>query len=246
MNQLQIIKKNDELYIDSREVAEMVEKEHKILLRDIRKYIEYMGTKVNPSQFFVESTYQDKYSRNQSMYLLTKKGCDMVANKMTGEKGILFTAMYVDAFHQMEEAIKENRIILPSDPMEVLELVFKANKKTDEKVNRIEAEVIDIKENQKLDAGEYNLVGKRVTQKVNETIKNYGLTNNRKVKKELYKELNSSINRITNIRTRTQLKQKHFEDVMDFINTWTPSNATLYLVRQMDMTEVDGEVYGIH
>ncbi|EZY35087.1 hypothetical protein V005_02524, partial [Staphylococcus aureus M520-1] len=30
-------------------------------------------------------------------------GCDIVANKMTGSKGILFTATYVDAFHKMDE-----------------------------------------------------------------------------------------------------------------------------------------------
>lgn len=119
MNRLQVISNNNELFVDSREVAEMIEKEHKILLRDIRKYIEYMGTKVNPSQFFVESTYHDKYSREQAMYLLTKKGCDMVANKMTGEKGILFTATYVNAFHEMEAALTTRQdSYMIADPVE--------------------------------------------------------------------------------------------------------------------------------
>lgn len=46
--------KQNQLTLDSREVAEMVEKEHKILMRDIRTYIEYMGTKMNPSNFFIK------------------------------------------------------------------------------------------------------------------------------------------------------------------------------------------------
>ncbi len=42
--------------------------------------------------FFILSTYQDSKGETRPCYLLTKKGCDMVANKMTGEKGVLFTA----------------------------------------------------------------------------------------------------------------------------------------------------------
>ena len=41
MNNLMSIEK--ELTLDSREVAEMVERKHKELLRDIRTYEEYLG-----------------------------------------------------------------------------------------------------------------------------------------------------------------------------------------------------------
>lgn len=39
----------------------------------------------------------------------------MVANKMTGEKGILFTAAYVTAFEAMREHIDKNMMTLPKD-----------------------------------------------------------------------------------------------------------------------------------
>lgn len=39
MQDLQVVERNNEFYVDSREVAEMVEKEHKTLMRDIRTYI---------------------------------------------------------------------------------------------------------------------------------------------------------------------------------------------------------------
>lgn len=50
--------------IDSREVAEMVEKNHKDLLRDIRGYIKIMENtnerNFAPVDFFIPSTYQDR------------------------------------------------------------------------------------------------------------------------------------------------------------------------------------------
>ena len=95
--------------IDSREVAEMVEKQHKNLLADIRGYLKIMEKstelKIQPSDFFVEATYQDSTGRELPRYLITKKGCDMIANKLTGEKGVLFTAAYVSAFEEMRQAL---------------------------------------------------------------------------------------------------------------------------------------------
>lgn len=86
--------------LDSREVAEMVGKQHKHLLRDINGYIENMkqGTepkvglsaaelKIEPSEFFIPSTYTDSTGRELPCFLVTKKGCEFIANKLTGEKG---------------------------------------------------------------------------------------------------------------------------------------------------------------
>lgn len=100
---LTVVSLNGQLVTDSREVAEMVEKEHSHLLRDIDGYINIIGkTNFGLSDFFIESSYQSG-TRSYKCYLLTKKGCDMVANKMTGEKGVLFTAAYVTKFEDMEK-----------------------------------------------------------------------------------------------------------------------------------------------
>ena len=55
MNNSGIVEKK---YIDSREVAEMVEKEHNKLLRDIRVYITQLdASKVGHTDFFTEIIY---------------------------------------------------------------------------------------------------------------------------------------------------------------------------------------------
>lgn len=93
--------------LDSREVAEMVGKTHAHLCRDIAGYIEIIGKnpKLDSSTFFIERTYkQAGNGKEVKRYDITKKGCEMVANKLTGEKGILFTAEYVERFNQMEQA----------------------------------------------------------------------------------------------------------------------------------------------
>ena len=93
--------------LDSREVAEMVGMRHADLMRSIDRYIDVMGknAKLRSSNFFIERTYkQAGNGKEVKRYDITKKGCEMVANKLTGEKGILFTAEYVERFNEMEQA----------------------------------------------------------------------------------------------------------------------------------------------
>ena len=120
MKDLTIIKVNGSAYIDSREVADIIDKQHKHLLRDIRGYCEILEkfTEPNfgPSEFFLESSYFDSSGRKLPCYLLSKMGAEMVANKLIGKKGVVFTAMYVRKFNEMEAAERAAEIEAQSKP----------------------------------------------------------------------------------------------------------------------------------
>ncbi|EGQ3040397.1 phage repressor protein, partial [Staphylococcus pseudintermedius] len=112
---------------------------------------------------------------------------------------------------------------VPSDPMQALELMFEATKQTKEEIESVKADVIDLKDNQKLDAGEYGLVTKTIHQRVAYIRQIHGLPNTKEVNKPLYKNINNDVNTMAGIKTRTQLRQKHFNDVMEIITNWFPS-----------------------
>lgn len=105
--------------ITSIEVAEMVGKPHNDLLKDIRRYCEQFNegnispvaeSKIALGDFWIESTYLDAKRESRPCYLVTKKGCEFIAHKMTGVKGTVFTARYINRFHDMEDYIKEDNI----------------------------------------------------------------------------------------------------------------------------------------
>lgn len=93
--------------LDSREVAQMVEKEHKNLLADIRGYVSHMKNTneliIQPVNFFIESTYVDSKGEVRPCFHVTRKGCEFIANKLTGQKGTHFTANYINKFHELEK-----------------------------------------------------------------------------------------------------------------------------------------------
>ena len=157
--------------ISSLEVAEMMDKRHNNLVRDIQKYSKYIEEsnnelgvrknaqssqedesgqlKIEPNskngessdlksevakektnelkierisdrfidldEFWKESTYIDQRNREKPCYNITKKGCEFIAHKCTGQKGVVFTARYINRFHELEENSNKNRLIHVSD-----------------------------------------------------------------------------------------------------------------------------------
>ena len=103
---------NQLVTIDSREVAEMLGKEHSYVLEMIQGREGKLGiipvlenANLAVSNYFIPSTYKAG-TREYKCYLVTKMGCELLGNKQQGEKGILFTAKYVERFNQMEQVVK--------------------------------------------------------------------------------------------------------------------------------------------
>lgn len=137
MNQIKVLGKQDrknENTITTREVADMLGTRHSDVLVKLEGQMKPDGTvKIKGiipvltewnfplSDYFIESTYKDDSGKENKEYLCTKLGCDFLANKFTGDKGIVFTAKYVKRFRDMEETLN-NQIskMLPTTYKEAL------------------------------------------------------------------------------------------------------------------------------
>lgn len=95
--------------LESREVAEMVGKEHSKLLKDIRRYEgQLIEANIGFNDFFRHAEYKDSIGRTLPCYRITKKGCEFIAHKLTGTKGTIFTARYINRFHEMQDILDRN------------------------------------------------------------------------------------------------------------------------------------------
>ena len=90
------------------------------------------------SKYFIESSYKDASRKTNKCYLVTKMGCELLGNKQQGEKGILFTAKYVERFNQYEEQLKQT-ITQPQLPQTYLE-ALKALVASEEEKQKIQEE----------------------------------------------------------------------------------------------------------
>lgn len=219
--------------ITSLEVAEMVNKDHNNVMKDIRRIIEHLGEVRIYQSYFIESTYTNSQNKELPCYLLTKKGCELFSTRMTGAKGTQFALAYIERFNEMENVIKEQQVKLPESPREALRMMFEYQEDTTERVDAIESDVDDLKNNQLLTEPDYRTISTMVGNKIRIICSQQHL--NSEAKKELFKDLNGSIKRITGAAARNRIKAKQFDEVVKFINNWMPSSATMAIIEQMEL-----------
>lgn len=105
---LPVFEYRGQIVADSRDVAELIGRPHRKVLRTIETMSKHLSeTKIGLADFFVPATYTDAQGKPRPCYYLTQMGCEMIANKQTGAAGTIFTAQYVKAFHAMKEFIME-------------------------------------------------------------------------------------------------------------------------------------------
>ena len=167
--------KDQQAVTTSLQVAEVFGKNHYHVLEAIDNKIHSNENSGQYNSMFVEDEYKDKSGKRNKMYYMNRDGFTFIAFGFTGKKANEFKLKYIEAFNQMEETIKAERIQLPKTPMEVLRLMFEATEETNKKVDRLGNTVQNLTDNQRLDATEYAYISKRISRKVYEYIDMHGL-----------------------------------------------------------------------
>lgn len=206
------LKLNNQKTLTSMEVSEMIERQHNELLKTIRQYIIYLDEgKIAHGEYFIKSNYEDANNQKRPCYDITRKGCDLIANKLTGVKGTIFTAKYIERFEQMEDALLTG--ISPE-----LQAIIMHDKKMvvyDERLTKLE-DTKFISPKQKSDLS--NLVNEKVSKACGD--KNAPAY--KKMSKKLYSNLNHKVFDKFSISQRAEIPFIKFDEAMDFVSKWYP------------------------
>lgn len=133
-------------------------------------------------------------------------------------------------FIEIEKSYRQQKPLSTADQ---IKLIAQGNSELNERIDTVEDEITDIRENTKLDAGEYGAIAKAVSRKVAQIRYSMKIDkDNKKANKELFQDINTEIKRVAGVSTRSQLKQKDFENVMELIRLWQPSQSTVFLIRK--------------
>lgn len=140
----EVMEQTGEQVISSLEVAEMVGREHKNVMRDIEKIKLDLGKlTIEHTHYFVETTYTHPQNKQQyPMFLLTKQGCELYGNRMTGVDGTAFAVKYIEHFNAMEQTLKQPKVLTEK---EQLIAAMKLSIATNEEVGVLKEEVSEMK-----------------------------------------------------------------------------------------------------
>lgn len=237
--------------LTSVEVAEMVGKPHNDLMKDIRRYTsQFNEGNISHVEFFTENTYLDKKGQERPCYLVTKKGCEFIAHKLTGVKGTEFTAKYINRFHELEEHVQK-----PRTALEQIALLAQGALELEEKVDSVEQEVYSIKNDMPLFGAESDELSAHVKRKGVEMLggKKSEAYKDNKVRQTVYRDIYSQLKREFGIyddegktKSYKALKRKDLADAHEFIDCYTlPSYLQDVITNCNAQIRMDGDLCGV-
>lgn len=112
MNELiNIMEKDGQLVVSSRQVAENFEKRHDNVIQTITELINQMGTPEN-SGLFIKSEYIASNGKRNPEYLMTRDGFSLLVMGFTGNKALEWKLKYIEAFNHMEAELNSPERIM--------------------------------------------------------------------------------------------------------------------------------------
>ena len=220
--------------IDSREVAEMLGKEHSYLLEMIQGREGKLGiipvlenANLAVSNYFIPSTYRAG-TREYKCYLVTKMGCELLGNKQQGEKGILFTAKYVERFNQMEQALKEPQKQL--SPMEMMELQFKVLKDHDKKFEEVDEKLEVLSNSMTIDYGQQEVIQRIAKERLVDVLGGKDTPAYKELSKKVFSNLWKRYKQVFHVASYKDTAKKDYEAAIDYIKKWEPNKELGYMI----------------
>lgn len=216
---MEIINLNGQLVTDSRDIAEMVGRNHHDVMRDIRKVISHLSTESKNalSEYFIESSYQDTTGRTLSCYNLTKKGCELYATRMTGEKGTKFAMTYIERFNEMERKLTQ--------PVNSLELALQAALKHEQEIKGIKSDVDYLKGSMRIDSLQQQEIQSVASQSVVHALGGKESIAYKQISKKVFSAFWNEFKQYFKVPRYGDIPKIKHDEALRFIQLWRPSTS---------------------
>ena len=223
---------------DSLMIAEMFEKTHDNVLKDIRKQIEYAGPEFSLVNFH-ESNYENERGRKYLKYNLTEEAFTLVAMSYNTKEAVQMKIKFIEEFKRMKQHI-QNQQQLPKDPMSILKLTFDVLEGQKQEIQDIKSDVKDLRENAPLYAIECDEVSK-VVRKLGVLLlggKESNAYRDVSLRKKVYSDIYSQLHREFGISSYKAIKRHHLDRTIQIIN----EEYSLPIILEEEITATNAQI----
>ncbi|WP_342475361.1 Rha family transcriptional regulator [Weizmannia sp. FSL K6-0777] len=220
---------NNQPVTDSLTVAEVFEKRHDIVLRDIENQITKLqeaGEQEFSLHNFEESTYTNERGREYRKFNLTEDAFTLVVMAYITPEAMKMKVMFIQEFKRMREQLEKSRIHVLDDRtalIQSMKLTVETAERQDEmqkvitqhgqKIYEIEQKV---EEQITLDHGEQRRLQKAIASKV------YELESDPAARSKLFREIYREIKDRFAVASYKDVKRKELQSAINYVENWIP------------------------
>ncbi|MGY3419476.1 Rha family phage regulatory protein [Bacillus mycoides] len=214
--------KDNEVVTDSLTVAEVLKKQHKHVLRDIKVQMEKLESageeKFTESNFGL-SFYKDVTGRTLQKVDMTEDAFTILMFSYNTIETMKIKVKFIEEFKRMKAYI-ENQLILPTDTFGQIELLATGTSNLNKRVSSLEQVV---EKQLTVDYGQQRVIEKTKAKRI------YFLWENGHVDREVHDStrklfglLGRNLKDAFNVNSYRDILKKDFEEALNFIHGWRP------------------------
>ncbi|MED2985532.1 ORF6C domain-containing protein [Bacillus thuringiensis] len=213
-----VFESNGKVVTDSLMIAEVFNKTHDNVLKDIRKQMGYAGHGFSLVNFH-ERTYDNNRGRSYPKIDLTEEAFTLVVMSYNTKEAVQMKIKFIEEFKRMNQRI-QNQQKIPTDPMGVLKLTFQALGGHTHEIQDIKSEVKDLRENAPLYAIECDEISKTVRRLGVLLLggKDSNAYQDVSVRRKLYSDIYSQLHREFGVNSYKAIKRHHLDRAIQIIN----------------------------
>lgn len=151
---------------------------------------------------------------------------------------ILDTDKAWQQFDVLEETyfkVKTNQVSIPTSDREILQLVIKVNENTAQRVDDLEEQVKELKDNQCISSVQYNYLNRVVGERIREIEIAKKVDLNDTQHTHLFKALDRDLIMVTQSQYRSQIKVKDYDKALAYIKKWEPNWSDIQFINQLSL-----------
>ena len=207
--------------ISSLDVSHMVGREHRAVLRDIRTIIVQLGEHKSVQAYFIEDSYIDLQDKSRPCFNLTKLGCELYGTRMTGEKGTLFAASYIDKFNEMETHLKATDNL--NTPEDIMIATLQNIKNVKAEVKTVQADIFELKQEIDLTRKQKSLFSKLVRMNVMKAVGGKKSQAYDSLYRVAIAEHWRTIKNYFEVSSYEEIPKLRFDEALELAECWQPS-----------------------
>lgn len=223
-----------EIRMTSLDIAEITGKEHKNIMRDIRKEIEELGEEVG-RLIFEQSVYLNSQNKEQPCYIFGKKGAMQLALKYDAETRY----KVIGRIEELEKRIQHPPVL--TERQAIIQSL-KLTAELAEEQEEIKRDVSMLKNTMRIDGAEEFQIKQKATRRVVESLGGKDAPAYQELNRKVFSRFWNEFKRHFLIPRYGDLPKSRFKEGLEFIEEWQPDTSTRIeineLNRQMTIKEV--------
>ena len=227
--------------LTSIEVAEMVGRAHNEVLKDIRQIIEDLGKgnfplsseSIDIKDFFEESMYLSMQNKKLPCFLVTKQGCEVYGNRMTGVKGTQFTFRYVNQFNKIEQQLKEQNLPMSLD--EKIATIASGYGNMRQEIGDVKEKVEDLSERFGLPATNAAILSHMRNGHIVHYLGGKDTRAYQKLSRKVFSEFGRDFKENFEVPRYDAIPLSQFDEALAYTKSWQPSFNTREAIRKLNL-----------